>query len=135
MDMVYETLLLSYFLIKNLQDHQIYYNKFGDLADFLLRNKIVTKFHKPYPCSDETLKGAHSEKYIKEIKNKTLDENEVKKIGFPLVDSVVQRSLVATGGTVLASKLAINHGIACNTAGEAITQIMIVVQDIVFLTM
>ena len=27
---------------------------------------------------------------------------------FPLVDSVVQRSLVATGGTVLASKLALN---------------------------
>ena len=98
-------------------DHKFPINKFGDLADFLLRNKIVTKFHKPYPCSDETLKGAHSEKYIREIKNKTLDENGVKKIGFPLVDSVVQRSLVATGGTVLASKLAINHGIACNTAG------------------
>ena len=98
-------------------DHKFPINKFGDLADFLLRNKIVTKFHKPYPCSDETLKGAHSEKYIKEIKNKTLDEIGVKKIGFPLVDSVVQRSLVATGGTVLASKLALNHGIACNTAG------------------
>ena len=41
----------------------------------------------------------------------------MKKIGFPLVDSVVQRSLVATGGTVLASKLAINYGLACNTAG------------------
>ena len=90
-------------------DHKFPINKFGDLADFLLKNKIVTKFHKPYPCSDETLKGAHSEKYINEIKNKTLDENGVKKIGFPLVDSVVQRSLVATGGTVLASKLAMNQ--------------------------
>ena len=40
-----------------------------------------------------------------------------KKIGFPLVDSVVQRSLVATGGTVLAAKLSINNGLACNTAG------------------
>ena len=46
-----------------------------------------------------------------------MDENGVKKIGFPLVDSVVQRSLVATGGTVLASKLAIKNRIACNTAG------------------
>jgi hypothetical protein len=36
-----------------------------------------------------------------------LDQNGVKKIGFPLVDSVVKRSLVATGGTVLASKLAL----------------------------
>ena len=30
---------------------------------------------------------------------------------------LIQRSLVATGGTVLASKLAINNGLACNTAG------------------
>ncbi len=51
------------------------------------------------------------------MKNKTLDENIIKKIGFPLVDSVIQRSLVATGGTVLASKLAIKNGVACNTAG------------------
>ena len=41
-------------------DHKFPINKFGDLADFLIRNKIVTKFHKPYPCSDETLKGAIS---------------------------------------------------------------------------
>ena len=54
---------------------------------------------------------------IKNIKNKTLDQNTIKKIGFPLVDTVIQRSLVATGGTVLAAKLAINYGLACNTAG------------------
>ncbi len=98
-------------------DHKFPINKFGDLADYLIKKKIVKKFYTPYPCSDETLKRAHSEKYIIDIKNKTLDKIGVKKIGFPLVDSVVQRSLVATGGTVLASKLAINNGVACNTAG------------------
>ena len=98
-------------------DHKFPINKFGELANYLLKKKIVKKFHKPYACSDETLKRAHSEIYINNVKNKTLDENTVKKIGFPLVDSVVQRSLVATGGTVLASKLAITNGIACNTAG------------------
>ena len=98
-------------------DHKFPINKFSELAKYLMDQKIVKDFHKPYPCSDETLKRAHSEKYIKDIKNKTLDKNGVKKIGFPLVDSVVQRSLVATGGTVLASKLAINYGLACNTAG------------------
>ena len=99
------------------EDHKFPINKFSELAKYLIDQKIVKEFHKPYPCSDETLKRAHSEKYIKDIKNKTLDKNGVKKIGFPLVDSVVQRSLVATGGTVLASKLAINYGLACNTAG------------------
>ena len=98
-------------------DHKFPINKFSELANYLIKKNVVKKFHKPYPCSSETLKFAHSEKYIRDITNKTLDKDGVKKIGFPLVDSVVKRSLVATGGTVLASKLAINYGISCNTAG------------------
>ncbi len=98
-------------------DHKFPINKFGELANYLVQNKIVKKFHKPYACSSETLSYAHSETYISHIKNKTLGIEGVKKIGFPLIESVVRRSLVATGGTVLASKLAINYGISCNTAG------------------
>ena len=98
-------------------DHKFPINKFGELANYLISNNIVKNFHKPYPCSVETLKFAHSDKYIQNILNKTLNIEGVKKIGFPLVDSVVKRSLVATGGTVLASKLAIHYGISCNTAG------------------
>ena len=98
-------------------DHRFPIDKFSKLAEYLIKKKIVKKFYKPYPCSEETLKRAHSEKYINDIKNKTLDQSKVKKIGFPLIDSVVQRSLIATGGTVLASKLAIETGLACNTAG------------------
>ena len=98
-------------------DHKFPINKFGELANYLLRKKIINHFHKPYPCSVKTLKGAHSQTYISNIINKSLDQNGVKKIGFPLVDSVVKRSLVATGGTVLASKLALEYQIACNTAG------------------
>ena len=98
-------------------DHKFPINKFGELANYLTLKKIVKEFYKPYPCSDETLKRAHSTNYIKDIRNKTLDEKGIKKIGFPLVDSVVQRSLIATGGTVLSSKLALKFGLACNTAG------------------
>src|SRR6056300_983680 len=98
-------------------DHKFPINKFGELAKYLIDRKVVNKFHNPVACSFETLNRAHSKNYINDIKNKTLDENGIKKIGFPLVDSVVQRSLVATGGTVLASKLALNYGLACNTAG------------------
>jgi acetoin utilization deacetylase AcuC-like enzyme len=98
-------------------NHKFPIDKFGELANYLIKKKIVNHFCNPYACSDVTLKRAHSESYIKNIKNKTLDQKIIKKIGFPLVDSVVQRSLIATGGTVLASKLAINYGLACNTAG------------------
>ena len=98
-------------------DHKFPIKKFGELANYLIERKIVSKFYEPNPCSIETLKEAHSENYILNVKNKKLSEKDIKKIGFPLNDSVVRRSFVATGGTVLASKLAINFGLACNTAG------------------
>ncbi len=98
-------------------DNKFPIKKFGELAKALIKNKIVKNFFIPEPCSVETLKEAHTEAYINKIKNKTLDKNEIRKIGFPLVDSVVRRSFIATGGTVLATKLALNYGIACNTAG------------------
>ena len=86
-------------------DHKFPIKKFGELANYLIERKIVSKFYEPNPCSIETLKEAHSEEYILDVQNKKLN------------DSVVRRSFVATGGTVLASKLAINFGLACNTAG------------------
>ena len=98
-------------------DHKFPIKKFGELAKYLIEKEVVSKFYEPNPCSIETLKEAHSEKYILDVKNKKLSEKDIKKIGFPLNDSVVRRSFVATGGTVLASKLAINFGLACNTAG------------------
>ena len=98
-------------------DNKFPIKKFGELAKALIKNKIVKNFYIPKPCSVETLIEAHTEDYINKIKNKTLDKNEIRKIGFPLVDSVVRRSFIATGGTVLATKLALNYGIACNTAG------------------
>ena len=99
------------------EDSKFPIKKFGELANHLKKKKIAKKFFIPKPCSIETLNRAHSKDYILNIQKKTLDQLSQKKIGFPLNDSVVQRSFVATGGTVLASKLAINYGLACNTAG------------------
>tara|TARA_B100002051_G_scaffold274268_1_gene315003 strand:- start:397 stop:1290 length:894 start_codon:yes stop_codon:yes gene_type:complete len=99
------------------EDSKFPIKKFGELANYLKEKKIAKNFFIPKPCSIETLNRAHSKDYILNIQKKTLDQLSQKKIGFPLNDSVVQRSFVATGGTVLASKLAINYGLACNTAG------------------
>ncbi len=98
-------------------DNKFPIKKFGALAKHLLETRVVKKFHIPKECSIETLKTSHSMKYINDIKNKTLDVKAQKKIGFPINDSVVRRSFFATGGTVLASKLALDSKLACNTAG------------------
>ena len=91
--------------------------KFSSLANYLLQEKVVKNFHIPMECSVETLSKSHSIEYIKHIKNKTLDKKSETRIGFPINDSVVKRSFLATGGTVLASKLALEYKLACNTAG------------------
>ncbi len=98
-------------------DNKFPIKKFGALADYLLKEKVVKTFFIPKECSIVTMKTSHSLKYINQIKNKTLDLKSQKKIGFPINDSVVRRSFVATGGTVLASKLALDSKLACNTAG------------------
>ena len=98
-------------------DNKFPIKKFGALAEHLLKTKVITKFHIPKECSIETMKTAHSLEYINQIKDKTLDVKLQKKIGFPINDSVVRRSFVATGGTVLASKMALDTRLACNTAG------------------
>ncbi|MDC3054060.1 histone deacetylase [bacterium] len=91
--------------------------KFSYLANYLLQNKVVKNFHVPKECSIKTLSTSHSLEYINHIKNKTLDKKSETKIGFPINNSVVKRSFLATGGTVLASKLALDYKLACNTAG------------------
>ena len=105
------------YLAKINEDNKFPINKFNELAKYLIKKKIVNKFYEPYPCSLDTLNLAHANKYIHSIKDKSLNKLAQKKIGFPLNDSIVKRSFIATGGTVLASKLAVSFGLACNTAG------------------
>ena len=99
------------------EDNKFPIKKFGALANHLIEESVVKKFHIPKECSITTMKTSHSLEYINHIKNKTLDLKLQKKIGFPINDSVVRRSFIATGGTVLASKLALDSKVACNTAG------------------
>ena len=98
-------------------DNKFPIKKFGALAKYLLDQGVVKNFHIPKDCSIETMRLSHSLEYINHIINKTVDLKLQKKIGFPINDSVVRRSFVATGGTVLASKLALDSKLACNTAG------------------
>ena len=100
-------------------DHRFPIQKFGELIKLLKKKNIATSSNtfEPSEVSTSTLLGVHSEEYINKINNLSLDKEEIRKLGFPLVKSVRRRSFVATGGTVLASKLAVKYKLACNTAG------------------
>ena len=100
-------------------DHRFPIKKFGELIK-ILKKKNIARDHntfEPTEVSKSTLLNVHSEEYINKINNLSLTQDEIRKLGFPLVSSVRRRSFVATGGTVLASKLAVKNKLACNTAG------------------
>ncbi|MAK12789.1 MAG: histone deacetylase [Candidatus Pelagibacter sp.] len=100
-------------------DHRFPINKFGELIK-ILKNKNIANdanIFEPSEVSISTLSDVHDEAYINKINHLTLNKEEVRRLGFPLVKSVRRRSFVATGGTVLASKLAVKKKLACNTAG------------------
>jgi len=101
------------------EDHRFPIKKFGELIKLLQKKNIATTQNtfQPSEVSKKTLLNVHSEEYINKINNLSLDKDEIRKLGFPLVKSVRRRSFVATGGTVLASKLAVKYKLACNTAG------------------
>ena len=100
-------------------DHRFPIKKFGELIKLLRKKNIATTYNtfEPNEVSVTTLLNVHTEEYINKINNLSLNKDEIRKLGFPLVKSVRRRSFVATGGTVLASKLAVKHKLACNTAG------------------
>ena len=49
--------------------------------------------------------------------SQSLDAAAVRRIGLPVTAEVAARARAASGGTVLTARLALEHGLACNTAG------------------
>ena len=69
------------------------------------------------PAPAAWLKLAHAADYVDQVISCSVPEKIEREIGFPVGPRVSLRAQLATGGTVLAARLALRHGIACNTAG------------------
>ncbi|RWF14708.1 MAG: histone deacetylase, partial [Mesorhizobium sp.] len=71
----------------------------------------------PEPAPASWLKLAHAAGYVDQVLACEVPEKIEREIGFPVGPRVSLRAQLATGGTVLAARLALLNGIACNTAG------------------
>ena len=71
----------------------------------------------PEPAPPAWLKLAHAADYVDQVIACAVPEKIEREIGFPVGPRVSLRAQLATGGTVLAARLALLHGIACNSAG------------------
>lgn len=99
--------------------HRFPMDKFSRLAALLELEGVAGPggFVRPEPIDLESLLLVHDEAYVRGVIDLTLPAGVVRRIGMPNSDSVATRARAATGGTLAAARLALEHGIACNTAG------------------
>ncbi|MBW8858929.1 MAG: histone deacetylase, partial [Caulobacter sp.] len=99
--------------------HRFPMDKFSRLAAVLEAEGLAGPggFARPQPIDLESLLLVHDEAYVRGVIELSLPAETVRRIGMPNTESVTARARAATGGTLLAARLALDHGIACNTAG------------------
>ena len=99
--------------------HRFPMGKFGRIRDVLLADGVISpaSLVEPTPASRDWLTLAHRESYVDAVLAFALDRRAVRRLGLPLSAALVRRGRAAVGGTVLAGRLALRHGLACNTAG------------------
>lgn len=99
--------------------HRFPMAKFGILHDILLRDGIIQpqQVHQPEIPPQEWLELVHTREYVQGYRNGTLETKAQRRIGLPWSEQLAHRTCLAIGGTILTAKLALEKGLACNTAG------------------
>jgi acetoin utilization deacetylase AcuC-like enzyme len=100
-------------------DHRFPMGKYAQLVQVLLDEGLVPPegFSIPEPASFELLAAVHDPAYVRQVFDRQVPPEVERRIGLPITPSVVRRARAAVGGTLLAARLALKHGLACNTAG------------------
>lgn len=74
--------------------------------------------HVPNAATDEELELVHSPAYVRQVVHGTMAEREIRRLGFPWSEELVERSRRSTGATIAASLAAVqSRSIAVNLAG------------------
>lgn len=99
--------------------HRFPMPKFGLVYEKLVREGIVSTatVHVPEPVDRDTLALVHTEEYVESILHGTIDPAALRRIGLPWSTALARRTCRAVGGTLLTARLALEKGLACNTAG------------------
>ncbi|MFM7428080.1 MAG: histone deacetylase [Elainella sp.] len=99
--------------------HRFPMAKFSLLYELLLADGVADahQFHPPDLPPLDWIERVHSAGYVRAYCQGTLDPKAQRRIGLPWSPALVNRTCIAVGGTILTAKLALSHGLACNTAG------------------
>ena len=90
----------------------------------LVRDKLLAEgtlepaeLIEPSPAPLEDVLLVHTSDYVSRLCNGTLTSKEIRRLGLPWSESLVQRSFYAAGGTLAATRASLAEGYSSNLAG------------------
>ncbi|WP_088240935.1 histone deacetylase [Calothrix rhizosoleniae] len=100
-------------------NHRFPMAKFQQLYELLLADGVAEteQFYTPERPSEKLIELIHTPEYVQAYCQGNLENKEQRRIGLPWSLALANRTCVAVGGTILAAELALQKGMACNTAG------------------
>lgn len=101
------------------EGHRFPMEKYDLLPKQLLYEGTCEKedFFVPEKIPNAIIESVHDSEYLDRLLNLALDPKEVRKIGFPLSQQLIDREIIIAGGTVEGAKRALTYGISMNIAG------------------
>lgn len=101
------------------EGHRFPMPKFSKLYQMLLADGVAIQeqIYIPEHPPQEWIELVHTPEYIQAYCQGTLDAKAQRRIGLPWSPALANRTCIAVGGAILTAKLALTHGLACNTAG------------------
>lgn len=99
--------------------HRFPMEKFRLLYEMLIADGVASpeQFLRPELPDLEIIASVHDHQYVEAYWQGTLDHKAQRRIGLPWSYELAYRTRIAVGGTLLTTRLALAHGLACNTAG------------------
>jgi acetoin utilization deacetylase AcuC-like enzyme len=99
--------------------HPFPMSKYPLLKDRLLAEGILAAgdILEPEPLDTLTLELVHTREYLRKLESSSLTAAEQRRLGLPWSEALWQRSRLASAGTLLAARAALEHGLGGNLAG------------------
>src|SRR5258708_14616856 len=99
--------------------HPFPMSKYSLLKDRLLAEGILAAgdILQPEPLDASTLELVHTREYLAKLVSSGLSATEQRRLGLPWSEALWQRSRLASAGTLLAARTALEDGLAGNLAG------------------
>jgi acetoin utilization deacetylase AcuC-like enzyme len=109
----------DHFVLPLPEGHRFPMVKYAKLRERVARDGICgpKELLTPRAVTDEEILRAHTPDYLERVISGALTDKEVRRIGFPWSEKMVERSRRASGGTLGACLAALDEGFAANLAG------------------